>query len=148
MCLFSHTCCHMHVCSLVKVLLARMQGECAIRVYLVDWDSFQQTCCYTWPFSCPLIVHPISSLSIPSSPHSLRLIFFTCIWAFSAVLSWGRGEQTDQRTYPDRFHRQAVNLSSLPPPCSLSLAHRHADTAGYVGRSVICETDGSASDYM
>ncbi len=89
-------------------------GECAIRVYLVDWDSFQQTCCYTWPFSCLLIVHPISSSCIPCSANSHCLIFYMylSIIFLSCYLEEEGSRQINIHIQTDSTDR----LSSLTPP--------------------------------
>ncbi len=116
-------------------------GECAIRVYLVDWDSFQQTCCYTWPFSCLLIVRPISSSCIPSSANSHCLIFYMylSIIFLSCYLEEEGSRQINIHIQTDSTDR----LSSLtpPPPHSLSKAYKHANMVGYIGRAIICETN-------
>lgn len=48
--------------------------------------------------------------------------------------------QTDQHI-TRQIPETAVNPSSLTPPRSLSKAPKHANMVGYVGRSIICETN-------
>lgn len=114
--LFSCSCCHIHVRSLVKVSLARIRGGmCDSGIFSrLGFLPANMLLYLTFQLSthCPphfLVVHPFLS----------KLALFDLLHVsehyIAELLSWGGGEQTDQHTYPDRFHRQAVNSSSLTP---------------------------------